>query len=140
MMTPVIQAPMAGAHDERLAIAVARGGGQGSLPCAMLTLDGIRTQVARFRETVRAPVNLNFFSHTMPPPDPAREAAWAARLAPYFAELGASPTGGPSRAPFDEAACAIVEAYLMLANNQFVLTGDPATLERARRAIRRRLA
>jgi AcrR family transcriptional regulator len=33
-----------------------------------------------------------------------------------------------------------IEAYLLLANNQFVLTGDPAALERARRALRRRLA
>ena len=108
-MTPIIQAPMAGAHDERLAIAVAQAGGQGSLPCALLAPDGIRAQVAAFRAAVRAPVNLNFFCHAMPPADPPREAAWQARLAPYFAELGAAPTGGPSRAPFDETACALVE-------------------------------
>ncbi|MBV8760591.1 MAG: nitronate monooxygenase [Deltaproteobacteria bacterium] len=109
MITPIIQAPMAGAHDERLAIAVANAGGLGSLPCAMLTADAIRAQVAAFRAAVDAPLNLNFFSHQMPPADPAREAAWQQRLAPYFAELGAAPTGGPSRAPFDDAACAIVE-------------------------------
>jgi AcrR family transcriptional regulator len=32
-----------------------------------------------------------------------------------------------------------IESYLLLANNTFVLSGDPATLERARRALRRRL-
>jgi nitronate monooxygenase len=106
---PIIQAPMAGAHDEALAIAVADAGGLGSLPCALIGPDQIRAQVARFRERTRAPVNLNFFSHTMPPPDPAREAAWQERLRPYFAELGAQPSGGPSRAPFDEQLCALVE-------------------------------
>ena len=109
IQVPIIQAPMAGAHDERLAIAVARAGGLGSLPCAMLTPDAIRAQVASFRAATPAPLNLNFFCHTMPAPDPARAAAWQARLAPYFAELGASPTGGPSRAPFDENLCALVE-------------------------------
>jgi hypothetical protein len=33
-----------------------------------------------------------------------------------------------------------VGAYLLAANNAFVLHGDPAVLERARRAVRRRLA
>jgi nitronate monooxygenase len=106
---PIIQAPMAGAHDEVLAIAVAEAGGLGSLPCALITPDTIRAQVARFRERTRAPVHLNFFSHTMPPPDPAREAAWEQKLRPYFAELGAQASGGPSRAPFDEPLCALVE-------------------------------
>jgi hypothetical protein len=32
-----------------------------------------------------------------------------------------------------------VESYLLLGNNRFVLTGDPAELERARAALRRRL-
>jgi nitronate monooxygenase len=109
MIPAIIQAPMAGAHDERLAIAVAKAGGLGSLPCAMLTPDAIRAQVGKFRAAVQSPLNLNFFCHLMPAPDPAREAAWQQRLAPYFAELGASATGGPSRAPFDEVACALVE-------------------------------
>ena len=33
---PLIQAPMAGVQDEALALAVARAGGLGSLPCALL--------------------------------------------------------------------------------------------------------
>src|SRR6185369_11178938 len=59
------------------------------------------------------PVNLNFFCHEMPSPDAAREAAWQALLAPYHAELGVDPpgagAGGPARAPFDAALCALVE-------------------------------
>jgi len=33
-----------------------------------------------------------------------------------------------------------IEAYLLMANNAFVLDGDPLALERARRALRRRLS
>ena len=33
-----------------------------------------------------------------------------------------------------------IEAYLLMANNAFVLEGDPLALERARRALRRRLS
>ena len=32
---PIVLAPMAGAMDVELAVAVAQGGGLGSLPCAM---------------------------------------------------------------------------------------------------------
>jgi nitronate monooxygenase len=108
---PIVQAPMAGAQDHELAVAVARGGGLGSLPCALLKHDAIRAQVAAFRSAVAAPLNLNFFCHRPPPPDPDREVSWRARLAPYHAELGVAPTagGGPARLPFDAAACALVE-------------------------------
>ena len=47
-----------------------------------------------------------------PPGDPAIEARWRARLAPYYAEAGVDPSGirmGPARAPFDEAMCVVVE-------------------------------
>ena len=47
---PIIQAPMAGAQDSALAIAVARAGGLGSLPCAMLSVDQIREQAGLFRQ------------------------------------------------------------------------------------------
>jgi len=39
---PLIQAPMAGAQDAALAIAVSKAGGLGSLPCAMITPDQLR--------------------------------------------------------------------------------------------------
>jgi hypothetical protein len=47
-----------------------------------------------------------------PPGDPAIEARWRARLAPYYAEAGVDPSGirmEPARAPFDEAMCVVVE-------------------------------
>jgi len=45
---PVIQAPMAGSQGSDLAIAVCNAGGLGSLPCAMLTPDGMRTELQAF--------------------------------------------------------------------------------------------
>ena len=40
---PIIQAPMAGFSGPALAIEVAAAGGLGSLPCAMLGVDGLTT-------------------------------------------------------------------------------------------------
>jgi nitronate monooxygenase len=57
-------------------------------------------------------VNLNFFCHLTPAPDPARMMAWRAALAPYYVEEGIDPAPPPpagGRAPFDEAFCAVVE-------------------------------
>jgi nitronate monooxygenase len=109
---PIVQAPMAGAIDTELAVAVAKAGGLGSLPCAMLTPDKAREQVNIVRQQVAAPVNLNFFAHTPTAPEPARVGAWRERLAPYYEELGLDP-GMPvpmaARAPFDAAMCALVE-------------------------------
>ncbi len=109
---PIVQAPMAGAIDAALAIAVARAGGLGSLPCAMLSPDKAREQVNIVRQQVSAPVNMNFFAHTATTPEPAREAAWRDRLAPYYKELGldpAMPVPQAARAPFDAAMCELVE-------------------------------
>jgi nitronate monooxygenase len=109
---PIIQAPMAGANDQQLAVAVAEAGGLGSLPCAMLKPEAIGHEVASFRQRTARPINVNFFCHRAPEPDASREAQWQARLRPYYAELGVSPptTPGLARAPFDDALCAIVEA------------------------------
>lgn len=110
---PIFQAPMAGASGVELAVAVSRAGGLGALPCALLTPDQITPQVAQYRQGSEGPLNLNFFCHRQSVPDDAAEAAWRQSLAPYFRELGLSPEApavGASRAPFDEAYCAVVEA------------------------------
>ena len=109
---PILQAPMAGASDAELAIAVAQAGGLGSLPCAMLDIDQTRAALGVVRQRTTRPVNLNFFCHADPAPDAAREAAWQKRLEGYYEEFGidpASATGGPARTPFDAEACALVE-------------------------------
>jgi nitronate monooxygenase len=109
---PIIQAPMAGANGSALAMAVSEAGGLGSLPCAMLDVVKTRAEIGVIRQRTSKPFNVNFFCHTPPAPDPARDAAWVARLRPYYVELGLdpdAPVAAPSRAPFDAAMCAIVE-------------------------------
>jgi nitronate monooxygenase len=107
---PIVLAPMAGAIDWELAVAVADAGGLGSIPCAMLNADSAREQVAKFG--TRRPVNINFFCHTPPELNNAREARWRDRLAPYYVEFGLDPKASvPSsnRVPFDAAFCEVVE-------------------------------
>lgn len=107
---PLIQAPMAGVQGTRLALAVCEAGGLGSLPCAMLSPDALRAELARLRSQTRRPWNLNFFAHADPAPDDAREAAWRRRLAPYHRELGTEPGApGGARAPFSDALADLVE-------------------------------
>ena len=109
---PILLAPMAGAMDFELAAAVAEGGGLGALPCAMLTPDRLRDEVGKYRARTSKPVNVNFFCHTPPVPNNAREAAWRDRLKPYYTELAidpAAPIPSSNRAPFDAAFCAVVE-------------------------------
>ncbi len=106
---PILQAPMAGAMDWRLAASAARGGALGAIPCAMLDAGGIEQAIRAFRAAVSAPVHANFFCHAPPADDPAREAAWRARLAPYYAELGVSPgAAGAQRRPIDRAIAEVV--------------------------------
>ena len=110
---PIIQAPMAGVQGSRLAIAVSNAGGLGSLPCAMLSADGIREELAGIQAQTKRPYNVNFFCHRPPSIDAAREAAWREALAPYYAEFGidlAAIKPGPGRAPFDAAAAEVLEA------------------------------
>lgn len=110
---PIVLAPMAGVADVELAIAVAEGGGLGSLACAMISADKMREQVNIFRQRVSAPLNVNFFCHTPVDADPAREAGWKRRLASYYQDYGvdpATPVTAANRAPFDEAMCVEIEA------------------------------
>jgi nitronate monooxygenase len=105
---PLIAAPMAGAAGVALCIAAIEGGGIGSLPCALVTPDQVRAQVADVRGRIVGPINLNFFCHRMPAQ--ADDRAWRALLQPYYDEFGVKPGGGGAlRLPFDEAMCAIVE-------------------------------
>jgi nitronate monooxygenase len=102
---------MAGAALSELAIAVAEAGGLGSLPCAMLNVDQVRAEIAKFRQRTARPLNVNFFCHRPPEVDPERESAWRRRLAGYYVELGLDPNAparSSSRMPFDSAMCDLV--------------------------------
>src|SRR5690606_40027839 len=85
---PIIQAPMAGVQDYRLAAAVSNAGGLGSLPCAMLGTEALREELKALNEATSKPYNLNFFAHTPPEPNPQQEANWRQALAPYYKEFG----------------------------------------------------
>jgi nitronate monooxygenase len=111
---PIIQAPMAGVQGSALAIAVTSAGGLGSLPCALLSPDGMRQELAAIASSTARPYNVNFFCHTQPVPDAERDAAWRRALAPYYQELGIDPTtipSGPGRTPFDHDAADILSAF-----------------------------
>ena len=107
---PIIQAPMAGVQGSALAIAVANAGGLGSLPCALLSLEAMRTELGAIRAGTGKPYNVNFFCHTPPAPDAEREAAWRSALQPYYEELGIAATPPPAvqRTPFNAAAAALL--------------------------------
>ena len=99
---PIIQAPMAGVQGSALVVAVSNAGGLGSLPCAMLSLDAIRKELAAIKAQTARPFNVNFFCHAPPAPSAEREAAWRAALSPYYQEFGIDPdtiSVGPGRAP-----------------------------------------
>lgn len=114
MELPVVQAPMAGVQGSALAIAVCNAGGLGSLPCAMLTPETMRSELEKIRAQTTKPYNVNFFCHTPPTPDAQREAAWRQVLAPYYAEFGIDPATiptGPGRAPFDAQLAGVLSEF-----------------------------
>jgi nitronate monooxygenase len=111
---PVIQAPMAGVQAGALAVAVSNAGGLGSLPCALLSVDGMRKELAAIAAQTDRPYNVNFFCHAEPVPDAQREAAWRTTLDPYYREFGIDPAGipaGPGRAPFTAAAADVLAEF-----------------------------
>ncbi|WP_338846329.1 nitronate monooxygenase [Massilia sp. W12] len=108
---PIIQAPMAGSQDSKLALAVAAAGGLGSIPCAMLSPAQIQAELAVLAASGQA-FNVNFFCHQMPAPDQARLAAWQQALQPYYEEAGLAPaSGGATRMPFDALALEALRAH-----------------------------
>lgn len=131
----VIQAPMAGVQGSALAIAVSNAGGLGSLPCAMLSVDVMRAELTAIVNGTNKPFNVNFFCHTPPQPNAAREAAWRERLRPYYDEFAIDANriaSGPGRAPFShEVAEALAEFKPAVVSFHFGLPA-PDLLERVR--------
>lgn len=131
---PIIAAPMAGAAGVDLAIAAIEGGAVGSLPCALLTAEEARAQVAAVRARCRGPLNLNFFCHEMP--EEVDDSAWRGLLAPLYEYRGVDSAAGsgPLRRPFDAAMGAMVEEVRpALVSFHFGLPAEDL-LERVRQA------
>jgi nitronate monooxygenase len=113
---PIIQAPMAGVQGSALALAaaVSSAGGLGSLPCAMLSLDTMQSELAALRGRTGQPFNVNVFCHAQPMPEPDREIAWRAALSPYYRELGIDPDSipaGPGRVSFNLEAAEVLAPF-----------------------------
>ena len=121
----LIQAPMAGSQNHRLAAAVFQAGGLGSIPAAMLTTEQLQNELIAFQDALAnqshwpssrpkasttpwgsfMPVNVNFFCHTPPTEQAAIEQAWRQKLSPLYVAQGIDPqsvVSGPGRAPFSE--------------------------------------
>jgi nitronate monooxygenase len=134
---PILLAPMAGPGWSELAIAVSKAGGLASLPCALMTPEQVKSELTKFRYATNGQINVNFFAHTPPAFDEAREMAWRARLTPYYLETGIDPAGSfpvSNRAPFDETLCAIVEEFRPEVVSFHFGLPDPALLIRVKTA------
>ncbi|MCA0424274.1 MAG: nitronate monooxygenase [Proteobacteria bacterium] len=110
---PLMLAPMAGPGTAALAIAVSEAGGLGGLPCAMLTPEQVEREFNLIINKTKKPINFNFFCHLPNVISEEADRQWRQRLAPYFAEYGldpAAPSTAPSRNPFGEEMCRLMEA------------------------------
>lgn len=110
----LVQAPMAGVQDQRLTLAVARTGAVGSLPCAMLTPDAMRSQLQALHTGCAAQhtYNVNFFCHTPQTATAEQLARWQERLRPLAQRWHTTPgTGNATRQPFDAATAELLEEF-----------------------------
>lgn len=111
---PIIQGPMAGATNSSMVIAVCNAGGLGSMPAAMLSIEQLREELNTIRAHTDKPFNVNFFCHQPLAVDEPRAREWKSLLEPYYRELGVdfdAPTPVSNRAPFDAAACEVLEEF-----------------------------
>ncbi len=112
---PIIQAPMAGSDSVALARSVCSAGALGSLACALLSAREIRDAAREIRQHVSRPFNLNFFCHTMQPPDAVAQENWRKFLRPHYERLALDIDAVPEarlRLPFDDEVCEAVEEVL----------------------------
>ena len=105
---------MAGVQTSALCIAVSNAGGLGSLPCAMLSAEQLRAELLAIRAGTDQPYNVNFFAHTPPEINAARNLKWKNALAPYYREFGLNIDEFPSgqgRTPFNAESAELLEEF-----------------------------
>jgi nitronate monooxygenase len=132
---PLVQAPMAGVQGHELAAAVSNAGGLGSLPCAMLSAEGMRKELEALKSKTPHPYNVNFFCHVPPEPSSDREAAWREALGPYYREFGIDPAtipAGPGRMPFSAEAAEVLSQFRPAVVSFHFGLPAPALLQRVR--------
>lgn len=108
---PILQAPMGNYTRAGLAAAVSEAGGLGGIGTAGWTMEEARIEVLKARQVTNKPLNLNFFTNTVRPLDPAVDAAWGAALAGYYREHGLTWQASASRTrqPFEADCCELIE-------------------------------
>lgn len=109
---PLIQAPMAGAQNSEMAIAVCRAGALGSLPAAMLSPQQLATEIKTIQAATAAPFNVNFFAHTLPEITETQRQRWHRLLQPYLQRYHINPDNiatGTLRRPFDAAQLEVIQ-------------------------------
>jgi nitronate monooxygenase len=95
---PIIQAPMVGASDGALAIAVSHAGGLGTLAAGTLAPADIGPAVDAVRAASgAAPFGVNLLMAPKASPDAAAVDAALARLSPWYAALGETPPAAPNQ-------------------------------------------
>jgi nitronate monooxygenase len=124
---PIVQAPMVGAADGRLVVAACQAGATGTLGAGALPPDEIGPAIAAIRAATDAPFGVNLLMAPKDDPTPEAVDAARARLAPWYAKLGAPVPEAPNRwAPDLEAQLeAVIEAAPPMASFTFsILTPD----------------
>jgi nitronate monooxygenase len=91
LSVPLLQAPMAGVSTPDLAVAVSNEGALGAIGIGASDVAGAAAMIRAVQTRTDRAFNVNLFVHSTPVPDPAREAAWCAWLAPSFAQYDATP-------------------------------------------------
>ncbi len=74
----------------------------------------IRTELLAIQEGTKRPYNVNFFAHTPPEIDAARNLKWKNALAPYYSEMGLNIEEFPSgqgRTPFNAESAELLEEF-----------------------------
>jgi nitronate monooxygenase len=94
---PILQAPMAGACFDAMAVAVSQAGAMGSLPAAGVAPDEMGPLVASIRARTDAPFGVNLLMARPASPAPGEVDSALARLAPWYAELGLGVPDHPNR-------------------------------------------
>jgi nitronate monooxygenase len=125
---PIVQAPMAGTSTPAMAAAVSNAGALGSIGVGAMDATGARAAIGALQAATNRAFNVNVFCHAPPTPDPAREAAWLAGLAPTFAAFGAETPASlePAYASFvddDAMLAALVELKPPVVSFHFGLPG-----------------
>jgi nitronate monooxygenase len=133
---PIVLAPMGGAATVELVVAVSEAGGLGILPCAYLTAEQIRAQIAAVRAATTRSFGVNLFVENVPyEPDAPRIAVSHERLRHYRSELGIAHPATPASPPehYQAQIDAIVDARPHLFTFTFGIP-DATVLQRFRAA------